>query len=418
MKLLCNISVGNRLAPNLKRKSAKSTLALCKQPKCKEFCIIIFTSQNKHGTKYNIRDNVQQLFTRCMNEGKSTIQFKDPPHDVYIQADTIQLKSFLHLLRRALESKLSDKDLNLCSGMAVTPIAAKHIPQKMLCIKSRGEYPSKGFPKQLEVLRINNIQRCSLDRGILSLQLLKVLDLNTNLIESLPEDLNKLPCLRELHVAENRLGKCAPKDWEWMGGHLSQTLQVLNLSKNGLKYLPCQIVKLYNLRQLHVDNNELTSLPTGIGKLSKLRMLLASHNAITSLPGSAKMLRLHSLDLSYNRFNIDQQNSPAIVAPKPPPPCSLKECAARKILLMRIRYTPFDLPRTLMEYLDNGKYCVCGKACFDVFIKHHQMLRLDGIAEHVSVSAAGSMYIPMDCFYCSLKCFMTTNCVRMRSPVI
>lgn len=417
MKLLCDISIGNRLAPNLKRKSTKSTLALCKQPKSKEFCIILFTSQNKNGTKYNIKGNIQQIFTRCVNEGKTTIQFKEPPHDVYIQANVIQLKSFLHLFKGALQGTLCDKDLATCSGMAVTPISAKHIPQKKLFIRSRAEYPVKGFSKTLEVLHINNIQRCSLDRGILNLKALKVLNLSTNLIETLPEDLNRLPCLAELNVSGNQLGKCPPKLWCWMGGHLSQTLKVLNLSTNGLKYLPCQIVKLYNLSYLHVDNNELVAFPAGIGKLNKLKVLTASNNAIASLPGSAKMWRLQHLDLSYNRFQ-QQQNNPAVALPKPPPPCSLKEGAARKVLLMRIPYTPCDLPRTLINYLDNARYCVCGRACFEVYIKHTQMLLLESIADHLAISADGSMYIPMECYCCSLKCFVTANCIRMRSPVI
>lgn len=418
MKLLCDISVGNRLAPNLKRKSAKSTLALCKQPNSKDCCIILFTSQNKSGTKYNLKGNIQQIFTRCVNDGKSTIQFKEPPHDLFIQADAIQLKGFLHLLKRALQHEITDKDLVVYSSMAVTPISGKAIPQKTLHIRSRAEYPLKGFPKTLEVLRINNIRRCSLDNGILNLKALRVLDLSTNLIETLPESLNRLHCLTELNLSDNQLGKCPPKQWSWMGGNLSETLRVLNLRRNALKYLPCQIVKLYNLVYLHVDNNELKAFPTGIGKLNKLKVLTASNNDITWLPGSAKMWHLQQLDLSCNRFQPQRASNSATVLPKPPPPCSLKECAARTVLLLRIPYTPCDLPLTLIDYLDNAQYCVCGRACFEIFIKHSQMLLLDSITDHLSISAAGSLQIPMECHYCSLKCYVSAHCIRMRSPVI
>lgn len=418
MRLLCDISVGNRLAPTLKRKSAKSTLALCKQPNSKGFYVILFTSQNKNGTKYSLKSNVQQIFTRCLNDGKSTIQFIEPPHDVYIKADSVQLKSFLHLLKRAMEGDLSDKELAAYSGTAVTPISAKHAPQTKMLIMRRSDYPVRGFPKTLEKLFINDIQRTSFDRGILSLKQLRVLDLSENLIETIPEELNRLPCLEELNVCENRLGNCPPDKWGWMGGRLSQSLKVLNLSKNGLKYLPCQVLKLYNLTHFHVDYNQLRSFPAGIGRLRELRVLTASHNLIATLPESVKMLRLMRLDLSSNCFHWRLQNKPPVVLPKSLPLCSLKELAARKVLLCRIPYTPLDLPLTLIHYLENALYCICGKACFDVFIKHTQQFLLEMIADHLTVSGDASVHIPMDCYYCSLKCFHSANCIRMRSPVI
>lgn len=418
MKLLCDISVGNRLAPNLKRKSAKSTLALCKQPKCNEFCVILFTAQNKNGTKYSLLGNIQQIFTRCVNEGKTTIQFKQPPHDLYIKADPIQLKSYLHLLKLALENKVTDKDLAGYSGITATPIAKKHIPQKKLYITSRAEYPIKGFPKSLEELHINNIQRCSLDKGILGLRLLKILDLSINLIETLPEDLNRLD-LEELNLSENQLGKCSPKEWLWMGGHLSRTLKVLNMRNNGLKYLPNQIKKLYNLRVLHVDNNQLTFFPPGIGGLKALRIFTASHNLISSLPGTMKIWHLQQLDLTSNCFNCRTPPTNSAVANiKPLPPCSLKEYSARKVLLTRIPYTPRDLPLTLINYLDNAQYCVCGKACFDVHLTVSQMFYLETITDHLTTADDESTYVPMDCCFCSRKCYVTANYFRMRSPVI
>lgn len=417
MKLLCDISVGNRLAPNIKRKSVKSTLALCKEPKSQEFYIILFTAQNKNGTKYGLKDNIEKIFSRCVNEGKSTIQFKKPPHDIFIKADTIQLKGFLHLLRQALEGKVTEKNLTGMSGMAVTPISVKNIPQKKLYITSRSEYPVRGFPKSLEQLHINNIQRCSLDKGILNLIHLKLLDLSGNLIESLPEEINKLPCLTDLNICQNQFGKCNSRQWSWMGGHLSHTLKMLNISSNNLKYIPNEIVKLYSLVILHVDSNELTSFPSGIGRLQNLKILTASNNLISSLPGSVKRWRLQELDLTNNDYYQSSQNyKPPIVIPKPPPICSLKEYAARKVLFLRIPYTPYDLPRTLVDYLDNAQYCICGKACFETFLKHDQILLLDTITNVLNISSNGSAYIPINCCYCSRNCFVST--IRMSNRVI
>lgn len=406
MKLLCNVSIGNRSAPSIKRKSGNSTLALCKQPGSGDFCIILFSAQNKSGTKYNLKNNVQQIFSRCVNEGKSTIQFKQPPHDISIQADSIQLKCFLRLLKLALENKVQDSDLAGYSSMAVTPVAKKHIPPKRLQIRRPVDYPpQQGFHKSLEELHINLLDLSSVSPAILNLKCLRVLDLSSNAIKCIPEALNSLPYLEELNISKNSLGSCSPKQWTWMGGHLSCTLKVLEMSRNHLKYLPNQIVKLCILRVLNVNHNNIVSLPSGIGKLKNLKVLSAAYNSISSLPGSAEMLRLQELDLSYNDFppnGIGNFNS-SISLEKPLRICSLKEYAARQVVLMKVPYTPLDLPYTVIHYVNNAQFCVCGNPCFEVFVKHPKMFSLSLITVNFTVTSPA--YVPMDCCYCSQKCF-------------
>lgn len=419
MKIVCNVSVGNRILPgvaiNPKRRHVKSTLALCKKPKSETYCIILFSSQNKHGTKYEVNGNILKVLTRFLDEGKTTIQFKEPPHDLYIQTDSIQLKGFLHLLKRVLEGKILPNEVTL-SSMTATPVSNKNIAPTKLTIKNRSEYPMKGFPRTLEELHINDIKRCSLDRGILNLKKLKILDLSNNCIEYLPEEINQLPSLSELNLSFNEFSKSSPKQWNWMGEKLSNTLKLLNLSNNELKYLPEQLVKLHNLITLRVDFNQLKSLPSGIGNLMNLRVFTASNNQLSSLPGSVKKWHLEQLDLSNNTFNLNQQSNPSSVLPKPLPISSLKEYAARKVLLNRLPYSPSVLPLTLIKYLDLAKYCVCGLACFDIYFKHTHMLLLSSVSHSFSVSA-GLIYVPIDCYFCSLKCFTTAN-YRSRQPVI
>lgn len=416
MKLLCDIAVGNRLAPNVKRKHAKSTMALCKHSKSNDFCIILFAGQNKNGTKYNIKNNINQIFAKCVNEGKATIQFKEPPQDLYIQAEPIQLRGFLHLLKRVLEEKVSDKELSF-SSMAVTPISKKNIPPTRLFIKNRSEYPIQGFPKSIEILHITDIQKCSLDRSILSLTKLRILNLSNNCIEYLPQELSELPCLADINVANNHLGKCTPKQWTWIRGNLLKTLKSLNLSNNGLKYLPDQLVKFDKLVYLLINNNELQVLPPGIGNLKHLQVLRASNNMLSSLPGSVRSWRLLSLDISNNAFNHNQQNQrrPQKL-PKPLPVSSLKDAAAQKLLLMKIPYDKKTLPSTVVSYLDCAKYCICGKACFNNFIRHSQTLLLSSIARNLNLSP-GLEFVPLDSYFCSLKCFVSV-CTRIRHSII
>ncbi|RZB40416.1 LRR 8 domain containing protein [Asbolus verrucosus] len=420
MKLVCSVSVGNRLLPTLainsKQKHVKSTLALCKHPNSEDYCIILFTSQNKTGTKYNVKGNISQILTRFINDGKATIQFKMPPHDLYVQSDVIQLKGFLHLLKRVLENKISPKELTY-SSMSVTPVAAKDMAPKKLVIKSRSEYPSKGFPRTLESLYINNIMRCSLDKGILQLSKLKVLDLSQNCIEFIPEELNVLH-LNELNLSANSLNKATPKQWSWMGGNLSKSLVLLNLESNNLMYLPDQIVKLHKLTTLNVNNNELKILPAGIGNLKHLKVLIASNNSLTMLPGSLRKCHLQLMNLFNNNFVSIRQNNSAIPPPKFLPICSLKENAARKILDLRLPYSSTTIPFTLVTYLDHAKYCVCGKACFEVFVRAPEILSVASIAQSFVTSTDEFSFLPIDCYFCSLRCFRTSHCARNRNPVI
>lgn len=414
MKLLCSVSIGNRNLSttniNPKRRHVKSTLALCKKLKSDEFCLIHFTDQNKNGTRYEIKDNILNVLTKFVNEGKTTIQFKVPAHDLYIQADTIQLKGFLHLLRNALEKKVSGIEMNKYSSLMVQH--AKKVAPTKLVIGRRSDYPIRGLPRTLEELRINDIQRYSLDRGILNLIKLKILDLSNNCIECLPEEFCNLPCLNELNISKNQFYKSSPKQWSWICGNIAKNLKLLNVSHNRLKFLPEQLVKLHSLISLHVDNNELKMFPSGIGNLKNLRIVTASNNRISSLPGSVKKWKLQHLDLSNNSFDPNYQSNPAAIFPKPLPVCMLKELAARKVLYEQLFYSPLTLPRTVIHFMDLAKYCTCGKACFSVYISHTHMLSLSSITQSFSISLEHLIYVPIECYFCSLKCFGTANYKR------
>lgn len=140
MKIPCSVCVVNRalptLPPHLRKKALKSTLALCKHPKNDEYCLILFSGQNKNGTKYPINGNVEKVLTKFVNEGKCTIQLKKPEHDICIQADSIQLKGFLHLFRRVLNGNVSSKEITL-SSLSVTPLKSKDIAPVKLVITAR-----------------------------------------------------------------------------------------------------------------------------------------------------------------------------------------------------------------------------------------------------------------------------------------
>ena len=96
-----------------KTKAVKSSLAIGKKPKSStskddpEVFMLLCTNTNRAGTKYSLDDcNIEKVFTKFVNEGKATVRFKRPAHDICItKCDVIQLKAFLNVLRNVLEKK-------------------------------------------------------------------------------------------------------------------------------------------------------------------------------------------------------------------------------------------------------------------------------------------------------------------------
>ncbi|WP_080502633.1 leucine-rich repeat domain-containing protein [Neochlamydia sp. EPS4] len=82
-----------------------------------------------------------------------------------------------------------------------------------------------------------------------------------------------------------------------------KNLTSLNLSNEGLTYLPPEIGQLSQLQTLDLRGNQLTALPTEIGQLSQLQRLDLSQNQLTSLPAEIGQLsQLRALHLNQNKL--------------------------------------------------------------------------------------------------------------------
>lgn len=189
MKLQCQVEVINRVHCSLNIRSSgkylKSTLALGKEPKNdKEYFILHFSSVNKNGTKYKLK-SIKQVFVKCLNEGKATIRFAEPPHDLCIKSEVIQLKSFMRLLKSCVTGDTKDLKLSNLSTIGVT---AKDIVPTKLTIHERSEFPARGLPRTLECLYIVGLKLCNFRRDILLLNNLAILDLSNNEIEKIPAE--------------------------------------------------------------------------------------------------------------------------------------------------------------------------------------------------------------------------------------
>lgn len=192
MKLQCNVEIVNRLHSNINIRSSgkylKSTLALCKEPKCAtEYFIIHFSTVNKTGTKYKVK-GLKQVFVKCLNEGKATLRFEEPPHDLCIKSEAIQLKCFMRLLKSCITGDTKGLQLTNLSNICV--IAKDNAPTKLV-VRDRSEFPTKGLPRTLESLYLSGLKLCNFRRDILLLRQLVLLDLSNNEIEKIPAEFGK-----------------------------------------------------------------------------------------------------------------------------------------------------------------------------------------------------------------------------------
>lgn len=417
MRLPCTLSIQDRcLSSNGKqsKKPISSTVAICKHPKADKHCLIIFNSKNPHGTKYDLEENFLKAHTSFLNEGKVTIQFKNPPHDIYIQASVILLKPFIRLLHGIITKTGNPKLLPKSMSLSVTPI---FVAPTKLVINNRSEYPTKGFPPTLESLTIEGIRRLGLDLGIMKLTKLKVLNLSDNNISMIPEAFSLMKNLKVLDISKNHFYKSSLKDWKWLSGNLCDTLVSLNLADNKLMFLPVHIIKLKNLHTLDVSGNNLKEIPNGIGCLRRLKSLKINENAIEKLPGSIKCLKLVELNVTNNKFkslNVLSSKDQLLLS-RITGAGSLKELSSQRVLELGLRYDASIIPATVVCYLDSeAKYCTCGKPCFKVFAFKCINFNLGCISDAVITNPVSGLYAKVDCYFCSHKCARISNANRVQ----
>jgi len=405
MKLYANVDIVNRrLASHGMKgnnKKIKSHVAIGKKPLedgQKEIFIMVSNAQQRQGMKFPIMGNIEQVFTRLVNEGKTTIRFKEPENDLCIHGDPIEVKSFLSVLKKVL----SGQDVEKLTLSALQPLSNKQIagPKRKLSVAKRSEYPVKeGFPQTLTHIRINGIRLAKIDKRITKLMNLTELDLVENEIENLPEDCEALTRLSTLNLANNKIN-VIPRGFS--AGQLSKTLTSLNLTSNSIKLLPNHVCQLAQLVSLHIDENELTQLPPSLGNLSKLKILTATNNKIKFLPGSSAALRLEKLDLSSNPWDESQAR---VVSNKLTGVSNLLELSACQVIKHKIKYEPEDMFPQLLRYLESVMYCPCKKPIWNNVARAMVKLQLARISS--SVSCNGLKEVNMDAFLCSSKCLKT-----------
>jgi len=99
MKLLCVVGISTRSGKGLHqtRKPAKATISIFQ--KNGESAMQIYTEKTKNGEKYKLRNNITQCRTKFLQEGKLTIELKEPSVNLMIsKAEPAQLKPGFEIL--------------------------------------------------------------------------------------------------------------------------------------------------------------------------------------------------------------------------------------------------------------------------------------------------------------------------------
>ncbi|XP_028363738.1 leucine-rich repeat protein 1 isoform X2 [Phyllostomus discolor] len=109
MKLHCEVEVVSRHLPALglrnRGKGVRAVLSLCQQapksqprPRARDqrggaspACLLVSTLKDRHGTRYELKENIEQFFTKFVEEGKATVRLKEPPVDICLSKDSIWL---------------------------------------------------------------------------------------------------------------------------------------------------------------------------------------------------------------------------------------------------------------------------------------------------------------------------------------
>ncbi|CAF0899731.1 unnamed protein product [Rotaria sordida] len=177
-----------------------------------------------------------------------------------------------------------------------------HEPLKTLDLSSNS---LTTLPNQIEtldyliVLNIQNNQLTSLPDTIRGLRTLEKLVLTQNQLTTLPDGLFYCSSLLSLNLSRNQFKKLSNKI-----GQLSY-LQDLDLSENEFELFPKEIGFLTKLTKLTVAKNRLQALPHEFGALYNLRSLDLSYNQLTQLPESVgDLINLEEIYANSNRLTI------------------------------------------------------------------------------------------------------------------
>lgn len=166
MRVLCEASVIDRNQPQHKGRRLKSAISIgyhSRNEEKAEMFLLHENVANKTGRRYKVKQNINKMFLKFLNEGKATISFKEPPHDLQINCDKIQLVSFMKAFRMGVcgdsdfsNVHISQPNLNArkLPRLKETPFSLKNHVNRKMVLKNRSDL-DKGIARTVEDLTVS-----------------------------------------------------------------------------------------------------------------------------------------------------------------------------------------------------------------------------------------------------------------------
>lgn len=155
MEVSCKINVINRLLPSAGQSGPKRLIwanITLSETNSGLIDLNLATSRNKTGSKYRVTNNIEQVFGKFVSQGKLTMRFKQPPHDLCLNGEAKQMEKILAILRGG-DGQLKKGSLSTALSNTSAKVV---IPKTKLNISSRSDYPvTTSFPDTLTCLKVN-----------------------------------------------------------------------------------------------------------------------------------------------------------------------------------------------------------------------------------------------------------------------
>lgn len=235
------------------------------------------------------------------------------------------------------------------------------------------------------IVRDNQLEDVSLPKDLgAKLTQLEVVNFSGNLFSQFPYQLLEIRSLREIYLGSNKINGM-PRNYENL-----QRLEILYLGGNQIKSLPDELCQLKSLTSLNLSNNQIVSLPNNLAKLRNIKNLALHNNNLTHLPVELVKLNLQELSLRNNPLVSRFAREYTYNVP------SLLELSGRIVKTKSISYSSVNLPRHLVNYLNSAQCCLNPK-CKGVYFTSK--------VEHIKfVDFCGKFRVPLMQYLCSSTC--------------
>ena len=214
--------------------------------------------------------------------------------------DAAVLTERLGEARRSNKLNLSYLDIQNFTGALVRKIQETCPTLQELDLRSNAlsELPDElAELKTVKALKLNFNKFATIPSVVAHLPRLQILEMSGNLLANISDTIVNLTTLREVDFSGNRLTDINPKLFD------VEQLTAVNFENNEIERIPDEIANAKNLQRLDMSTNRLDKLPDAMGKLAKLVRCDVTSNLLVTIPPILGNLRnLRHFDCRHNEL--------------------------------------------------------------------------------------------------------------------